>query len=523
MKWTRTFCWIGLVVAIIVMTSIYTDAQVAAAPVTVDPAGYVVVDTGQGICYNNDQPVACPAWGGAFYGQDAQYQGAQSSYTDNGDGTVSDLNTGLMWQKSPDTDGDGDIDAADKLTYDAAVAGADTFSLAGYDDWRLPTIKELYSLILFSGGDVSSCMGGGTCSGVPFIDANYFDFAYGDTSAGERIIDAQYASSTKYVSTTVGQTMFGVNLADGRIKGYGLTMPGGVDKTFFVMYVRGNASYGVNDFLDNGDGTVTDRATGLMWMQADSGEGMNWEGALGYCESLDHAGYDDWRLPNAKELQSIVDYSRSPATSNSAAIDPIFSVSSIIDEAGKSDYPYYWTGTTHADVSGRSGSAVYVAFGEAPGYMHNAWIDVHGAGAQRSDPKAGNPANYVQGRGPQGDAIRIDNYARCVRGGNVTTDSDGDPTAVRPVMTIESQGVQPSAGGGPEQPNGGPGLDGTNEACRPDLTVAASALNVTVGQLQQALGDPGQGPPDLNAAAARLGISADALHRALGQAMFGCQ
>ena len=42
-------------------------------------------------------------------------------------------------------------------------------------------------------------------------------------------------------------------------------------------------------------------------------------------------------------------------------------------------------------------------------------MDVHGAGAQRSDPKTGNAGDYPQGHGPQGDVIRIDNYARCVR------------------------------------------------------------------------------------------------------------
>lgn len=393
--------------------AVSTETAPAAAGVS-----YPIVDTGQVTCYDNGGAIACPTEGEAFYGQDAQYDGAQPSYTDNGDGTVTDNVTGLMWQQSPDTDGDGDIDAADKLTYHAALAGADTFSLAGYDDWRLPTIKELYSLILFSGTDATSCMGGGTCSAVPFIDTNYFDFEYGDTGAGERIIDAQYWSSTAYVSTTMNgdPTAFGVNFPDGRIKGYGTTNPRG-EMTQFVRYVRGNTSYGVNAFADNGDGTVTDNATGLMWMQTDSGEGMNWEGALGYCESLDDAGHDDWRLPNAKELQSIVDYSRSPDTSNSAAIDPVFAVTTIIDEAGWEDYPFFWTGTTHADAAGRGSFAVYVVFGRAMGYMRNAWIDVHGAGAQRSDPKTGNPADWPTGDGPQGDAIRIYNCARCVRGG----------------------------------------------------------------------------------------------------------
>jgi streptogramin lyase len=45
----------------------------------------------------------------------------------------------------------------------------------------------------------------------------------------------------------------------------------------------------------------------------------------------------------------------------------------------------------------------------------NGWIDVHGAGAQRSDPKTGEAEDYPFGRGPQGDAIRIYNYVRLVR------------------------------------------------------------------------------------------------------------
>ena len=47
--------------------------------------------------------------------------------------------------------------------------------------------------------------------------------------------------------------------------------------------------------------------------------------------------------------------------------------------------------------------------------MNGQWQDVHGAGAQRSDPKSGDPANFPTGRGPQGDAIRINNYVRLVR------------------------------------------------------------------------------------------------------------
>ena len=183
-----------------------------------------------------------------------------------------------------------------------------------------------------------------------------------------------------------------------------------------MLCVRGNPNYGENDFKDNGDKTITDRATGLMWSKADSGKGMNWEEALAWVQARNkenYLGHNDWRLPTAKELHSIVDYTRSPDTTSSAAIDPLFACTQITNEAGQADYPCYWTGTTHGAAGGRA--AVYIAFGRAMGYMLGAWHDVHGAGAQRSDPKAGDPANFPQGRGPQGDAIRIYNYVRPVR------------------------------------------------------------------------------------------------------------
>ncbi|MCB9079255.1 MAG: DUF1566 domain-containing protein [Anaerolineaceae bacterium] len=384
-------------------------------------ATYPIVDTGQNQCYNaSGAEITCPAEDAAFYGQDAQHSGNPASYTDNGNGTVTDNVTGLVWQQSPDTDGDNDIDADDKLTYPAAQTYCDNLTLGNNSDWRLPDIKQLYSLINFNGTDISGYSGANPSGFTPFIDTTYFDFAYGDTSAGERLIDSQYASSTLYVANTAndgGSTLFGVNLADGRIKGYGLKIAG-TDKTFLVMCVRGSASYGVNSFTDNGDSTITDNATGLMWGQADSAEALNWAEALAWVaqkNSENYLGYDDWRLPNAKELQSLVDYTRSPDTTNSAAIDPLFNASTITNNAGQADYPFYWSSTTHRKWTDVNDQGVYVAFGRAMGYLDNIWQDVHGAGAQRSDPKSGNPADYPTGHGPQGDVVRIYNYVRPVR------------------------------------------------------------------------------------------------------------
>jgi hypothetical protein len=177
-------------------------------------------------------------------------------------------------------------------------------------------------------------------------------------------------------------------------------------------------------YRDNGDGTVCDLVTGLVW-QKGPGEKKTWARAAAGAKACRTGGHTDWRLPNAKELQSIVDYTRSPDTTKSAAIDPVFKVTAIRNEGGAPDFPWYWTGTTHA--GGRGGpAAAYVAFGRALGWMQGrrtgryALMDVHGAGSQRSDHKIGDPADFPRGRGPQGDVIRICNYGRCVRGGGIT-------------------------------------------------------------------------------------------------------
>ena len=415
---------------------------------------YPVVDTGQSKCYDNRSEIAPPKKGDAFYGQDAQCHRHPASYTLAADGlTVRDNVTGLTWQRSPDTDGNGILNRADKLTLaqaQALPAKLNAAKFGGFDDWRLPTIKELYSLFDARGTDPSGPSNADTSGLTPFIDTKFFKFAYGDPRTGERVIDSQYASSTKYVGKGARgfDKLFGVNFADGRIKGYDLFMPGGgTQKTFFVMCVRGNPAYGKNDFHDNADGTVTDHATGLMWSKADSGKGLNWPDALAWVQQKNaekFLGHADWRLPSVKELQSLVDYARSPETSRSPAIDPVFNSTAFSNEAHQTDWPFYWSATTHGGLRG-GGAAMYVAFGRAAGWMSARslaggpperggglggppgaeppsagggdyhYVDVHGAGAQRSDPKTGDPAMFPHGRGPQGDVIRIYNYVRLVR------------------------------------------------------------------------------------------------------------
>ncbi len=363
---------------------------------------YTLAGTNQTAFYNNSSEINAPNYGEAFYGQNAHFPGLSPSYLDNGDGSITDMNTGLMWQADlPDA----------KYTYEGALAYAENASIAGYTDWRLPSIKELYSLMDFTG-----VTGMSAASSVPYIDTDHFEFRYGDEyNPAERYIDVQYASTSLYTGSVMGgqQAMFGLNLADGRIKGYP------TNKDFEVKLVRGNTDYGKNSFVDNGDGTISDLATGRMWDQAGSDTGMTWELALAWVQQKNaenYLGYNDWKLPDAKELQSIIDYSRSPDHSDSPAIDPLFNVPKIEDEWGNPDYPFYWTSTTHYDGL-MPGKAVYISFGRALGFFpdENSLQDVHGAGAQRSDPKTGNPEDYPSGFGPQGDVIRIYNYVRCVR------------------------------------------------------------------------------------------------------------
>ena len=337
-----------------------------------------------------------------------------------------------MWQKTPDFR---------HRTWDEASAYVASLSLAGHSDWRMPSIKELLSIVYFSGSIRSH---------TPYIDTRYFDFQYPDTSQGFRGIDAQYWSSSVYLGTTMfgDRSAFGYNFADGRIKSYPMERPGGppggirggqaggrmegqaggpgqmsgqggehtqrakdAPQGNEVRAVRGPA-YGINDFVDNGGGTVTDRATGLTWTQRDAGKAMPWKDALAYCENLAQAGKSDWRLPDIKELQSIADYGRAPDAGSPSqrgpAIAPVFRLSDT--EA------WCWSSTTALE----NGEGFYMAFGKAM----SAWrdssgqpINAHGAGALRSDPKRGDPARFASGRGPQGDEIRILNRVLCVRGG----------------------------------------------------------------------------------------------------------
>ena len=89
--------------------------------------------------------------------------------------------------------------------------------------------------------------------------------------------------------------------------------------------------------IDNGNGTVTDEATGLIWQQETiPNNTMSWRQALSYCERLNLGGHTDWRLPTIKELISLVDYRR-----HNPAIDTAYFPTAVVSSL-------YWSSTTYA-------------------------------------------------------------------------------------------------------------------------------------------------------------------------------
>lgn len=123
-----------------------------------------------------------------------------------------------------------------------------------------------------------------------------------------------------------------------------------------AYYGKGNAY----DYSDNGNGTVTDRVTGLVWAKDGNGEGCNygggltWSAAIDWAEGLDFAGRTDWRLPNVKELSSLANYGRV-----NPAIDPAY----FPNTKGSK----YWSSTTVATVPSYA-ACVNFDYGDGAGY-----------------------------------------------------------------------------------------------------------------------------------------------------------
>ena len=317
-------------------------------------------DTGQTTFYNETQVITvAPSSGQDFYGQDAHYQKAAGSYTaiefddtnpfktENNSlyftlsvqaidqsgskgQTITipfyiiwratlDQTTGLMWEIKTLDDNSGH--ERDKLyTWEEAqefINQLNTDSFCGYQDWRLPTINELNTLLY----PISS-REGGLISTAFFPNNTYQRYFTSSTLANY---------STQFENPISAWTLLFIN---GWIE----------DKNFSTANMRIRVVRGSQitpTFIDNEDGTITDSSSDLMWSTEINGP-MTWKEALAYCQNMTKAGHNDWRLPNKNELLSIVDYTRLYPT-DAAAVDPIFSESADPELLRLQ----YWTSTTY--------------------------------------------------------------------------------------------------------------------------------------------------------------------------------
>ncbi len=311
----RYLSWSTLLVCII---SVFNPGMLRAGN-NAGGAFSVWPDTGQKNCYDDDGNLLnpCPAEKGFFYGQDAQYQGPTRSYTVIGGGTmIKDNITKLIWERkqnkdniknynnphdadntytwcdtNPETNG-GDKGGCGLHNTESFIAALNSSKFGGYSDWRMPTLKELSTLLDFSEAN-------------PIINTSFFS----------NTMSAFYWSATTNAGFAIHAWL--LHFKDGF--NYGNNFYGNSNKIYryHVRAVRGGQAPIKYRFIDNNDGTVTDTVTCLQWEKTAldrNNDGiedkMTWEEALYECEHMVLAGHNDWRLPSKNELLSIVDYSK---------------------------------------------------------------------------------------------------------------------------------------------------------------------------------------------------------------------
>ncbi|MCP3979406.1 MAG: choice-of-anchor C family protein [bacterium] len=263
-------------------------------------------------------------------GQDGELQLGLSTnprFLDNSDGTVTDNLTGLIWLKDANCFGhDG---WANALSASNSLAGGSCGltdgSIAG--DWRLPNVRELYSLI--DAGQVSPALS----AGHPFSAVQLLGYWSSSTSLG--VGDPSFGWSVQLalgvLNSEVKSLARGVWAVRDSVSGSSVPTTGQTtcwDASGSPVACAGTGQDGelqhgvsvVPRFSDNGDGTVTDNLTCLTWLKNSDCYGLeSWSGALamanglatGSCGLSDGSAAGDWRLPNVRELHSLVDFGRS--------------------------------------------------------------------------------------------------------------------------------------------------------------------------------------------------------------------
>lgn len=229
-------------------------------------------DTGQNLSYTNT------------FGEDQDYTINPPSYTNNANGTITDNVTQLMWQQ-----GDGG-----EMTIENAILYAQNLVLGGFSDWRLPIPIEGFSILNHQNNN-------------PAMNTTFFT----SSAAGYWWTSIfQAGDASKVWCTNAGGGIGNHPKSE--------TISAGGTKKFHTRCVRDmtTPSTIVNHFTDNGNGTITDNLTQLIWQKAPNTTAQTWEAALGYAENLNLANILDWRLPNIKELQSLNDESLTNPSTN---------------------------------------------------------------------------------------------------------------------------------------------------------------------------------------------------------------
>ena len=209
----------------------------------------------------------------SVFGEDNDYSFFTPYYLNNNDGTVTDTVTGLMWQR---TDGG-------EMTFENAKIYCDTLTLGGYTNWRLPSVREGFSIL-----DLGALN--------PAMNTTYFP----NTTAEYWWSSEKAKNDTNKIWVTNSGGGQGAHPRNE-------TISAGGNKKFHARAVRDIITPAIipAHFTVNGDSTVTDNLTNLMWIQYPTTDSLSWSDALNLAEQTAIAGHTDWRLPNIKELQSL--------------------------------------------------------------------------------------------------------------------------------------------------------------------------------------------------------------------------
>jgi hypothetical protein len=262
-----------------------------------------MVCTGQTKCYDDVSTMKCPSAGKDYYGQDGYYFSCgfciERSFTISGNDPekiVTDENIGLKWQRYLPSTYDGctlGTPIGSKCSWTEAVSYCENLSYGENSEWRLPAIKELLTLVDFGRSEPAF----DTEIFLEFPSSAYF-WSVSSGVPEEPEQSAEYAFSFHFERGT-----------------FELFNKSGFSSLICVSGEKKNYYSNLVESTVSGKTIITDSTTGLIWTK-DQIVVSTWNGALSYCENLQYAGNDDWRLPNIVELLTLFDDSlRKPASS----------------------------------------------------------------------------------------------------------------------------------------------------------------------------------------------------------------